>query len=970
MKTLSAIFLYLLCISSIAGQVVTTNPVLVTKDAGVISVIFDAAQGSAGLKDDAGPIYAHTGVITNLSTSSSDWKHVITDWPTSTNQSSVNLAKNKLTSLGNNKWKLTITPDIYSYYGITDASETVTKLAFVFRNADGSKTGKNADGSDIFVSVYAASALTVKLATPTSNTLMPLNTASTITANSSASANMALYIGATSSSNITATTPVAQSNGVTTLSSSYTFTTPGNYYVIATATTSGGSTASDTSYVCVPKIQPLADRPSGLKEGLTKNPDGSVTFCLSLGKSAPVSAFTRVFILGDFNNYKLDNNYLMNLQADNTTYGTDVNFYWLTVSGLDASKEYAYQYYVDGLAGTNAVRVGDPYAEKILDPANDKYIGSSIYPNLKLYPSALTSGILSCFTINSSNYNWQYSSSFNPPLQSQLTIYEMLFRDFTSEKSVQAAISKLDYLKELGVNAVELMPIMEFDGNDSWGYNPNFYFATDKAYGTKADYQQFVDECHKRGIAVILDIVFNHTWGLSPYCLVYWDAANGRPAAANPYYNALAPHPYSVGNDINHTYAPVKAWLSRALKFWLTEYKVDGFRFDLSKGLTQTASNGGAVNPNATLNCSTYDQSRIDNIKTYVDAVKSTNPKAYAILEHFCDDAEENALAAYDSTMLWRNVSYAFQQAAMGYVDGSDFSRLASSSQSGGAVKLPTNRVAYAESHDEYRMGYKAITWGVTDVKDTTNVMKQLAVCGAFAFLSPGPRMMWEFGELGANYNSKGSNGSDNITSAFPAEWGFLNIPARKALHDNYQKILNLRLKYPSLFSNPTSWSWQVSASDWSAGRNVYLTDGKTSAVVLGNFTGTGAVSASAPFDKTGIWYELLTGDSINVTATPMTIALPEFGLKIYTNIRITPAPVDTATQKTVLIFPNPVEDMMYISGAPANSVQISDVNGRLVVVKDIENNRVNVSMLQTGMYLGKVFFRDGTTKAIKICKR
>ena len=101
-----------------------------------------------------------------------------------------------------------------------------------------------------------------------------------------------------------------------------------------------------------------------------------------------------------------------------------------------------------------------------------------------------------------------------------------------------------------------------------------------------------------------------------------------------------------------------------------------------------------------------------------------------------------------------------------------------------------------------------------------------------------------------------------------------------------------------------------------------------------------------------------------------MTVALPEFGLKIYTNVRITPAPVDTTTQKTVLIFPNPVEDTMCISGALANSVQISDVNGRLVVVKDIENNRVNVSMLQTGMYLGKVFFRDGTTKAIKICKR
>jgi len=961
-------FLVSLYITGIlSAQVVTTTPVIITKDAGAITVVFDASQGNAALKDYAGPIYAHTGVITSSSTSSTDWKHVVTDWPSSTNQSSVNITKNRLTSLGNNRWQLSVTPDIDAYYGITNPTEVVKQLAFVFRNADGSLVGRNADGSDILIPVYQ-SGLTVKIANPTFNTLVPLNSTISIAANASISGNMALFVGTASTSDITSTPPVAQANNATTLSSDYTFATPGNYYIIAT-TTANGSTSSDTSYVCVPKNQNLADRPSGLKEGITKNRDGSVTFCLSLGKNVPVSSSTSVFLLGDFNRYRLDNSYQMNLQSENKTYGTDVNFYWLTVNGLDPTQEHAYQYYIDGLTGVTPIRVADPYCEKILDPNNDQYISSTVYPNLKSYPFGLTSGVLSCFTLEPTTYTWQYSSTFTPPLQSQLTIYEMLLRDFTSEGTVKAAIGKLDYLKELGVNAVELMPVMEFDGNNSWGYNPNFYLAPDKAYGTKADYQQFVDECHKRGIAVILDIVLNHTWGLSSYCMVYWDAANNRPAATNPYYNGLAPHPYFVGNDINHTYAPVRAWLSRALQFWLTEYKADGFRFDMTKGFTQTQSNGGAANPNATLNCSTYDQSRIDNLKMYIDAVKSVNPKAYTILEHFCDDAEENALAAYDSTMLWRNVSYAFEQAAMGYVSGSDFSLLASKSQSGGQVSLPTNRVAYAESHDEYRMGYKAITWGISEVKDTTNVMKQLAVCSAFIFLSPGPRMMWEFGEQGANYNSKDAGGN-NIMSPMAAEWKYLDIPARKALHDVYAKVLNLRLKYPSLFSNPTGWNWQVSLNDWSSGRRVYLTDGTVSAIVLGNFTGTGAISTAAAFDKAGTWYDLISGDSLVVNNTSMPVTLPQFGLKIYTNIRITPAPKDTTTTRNITFFPNPVNDVLSVSGGTVQSAQIADMSGRIVAGRRTKANEIELSGLSSGIYVGKIFFTDGTYRVIKICKR
>jgi len=97
------------------------------------------------------------------------------------------------------------------------------------------------------------------------------------------------------------------------------------------------------------------------------------------------------------------------------------------------------------------------------------------------------------------------------PENARLSIYELLIRDFTEEGTYKAVQEKLEYLKRLGVNTIELMPVSEFEGNSSWGYNPNFYFAPDKYYGTSESLKQFIDECHKNGIAVIMDIVHSHT---------------------------------------------------------------------------------------------------------------------------------------------------------------------------------------------------------------------------------------------------------------------------------------------------------------------------------------------------------------------------------------------------------------------------------------------------------------------------
>ncbi|MEG9512339.1 hypothetical protein LZ318_01565, partial [Saccharopolyspora indica] len=120
--------------------------------------------------------------------------------------------------------------------------------------------------------------------------------------------------------------------------------------------------------------------------------------------------------------------------------------------------------------------------EKILDPVNDPFIPSVTYPSLKPYPTGKTTGIVSIVQTAKPQYNWQVPA-FSKPDKQKLVIYELLVRDFTAAQNWQTLKDTLGYIKRLGVNAIELMPFSEFEGNNSWGYNPIFYFAPDKAYG-------------------------------------------------------------------------------------------------------------------------------------------------------------------------------------------------------------------------------------------------------------------------------------------------------------------------------------------------------------------------------------------------------------------------------------------------------------------------------------------------------
>src|SRR5688572_394769 len=148
-------------------------------------------------------------------------------------------------------------------------------------------------------------------------------------------------------------------------------------------------------------------------------------------------------------------------------------------------------------------------------------------------------------------------------------------------------IDMLFYFKKLGINAIELMFVMEFNGNESWGYNFTFMFALDKYYGTKNKFKEFIDKCYQIGIVVIFDIVMNYQDVFNMFVIFDFDFINFKLIVYNLMFNVIVIYLFSVFFDLNYDSSYMKNYLDIVNYYWLKEYKIDGYQFDLSKGFTQ-----------------------------------------------------------------------------------------------------------------------------------------------------------------------------------------------------------------------------------------------------------------------------------------------------------------------------------------------------------------------------------------------
>ncbi|MGM0744832.1 MAG: alpha-amylase family glycosyl hydrolase, partial [Bacteroidota bacterium] len=511
-----------------------------------------------------------------------------------------------------------------------------------------------------------------------------------------------------------------------------------------------------------------------------------------------------------------------------------------------------------------------------------QYIDESIYPNMPQYPHGLTEDAVTVIEPGSEEYEWQIPD-FERPAKEELVVYELLLRDFVEESSFEVLTDTLDYLENLGVNAIELMPVSEFSGNLSWGYNPVFHGALDKAYGSKDSFKRFVDEAHSRGIAVLLDVVYNHAEGNSPLIRIYGSDRNSNPL--------IGPgHAYNVFNHLNHDHPYIQYWLDRMNRYWLEEYNVDGFRFDLSKGFASNVSNRSLLDG--------YNPERIANLKRMSDEMWSVESDAYVILEHLGENTEEAELSDY-GMMLWGKHNGEYSEASMGYSDGSDFSGVYYRNRGWSNSHL----IGYMESHDEQWIMFRNLNFG-NDLNDNHNIteldvaLNRQKLTGSFFFTIPGPKMIWQFGELGygggpgeclkpGDPNSDGDclTSDPGRTDEKPIRWEYYEDESRYRLYRTWSELLRLRKSSPVFSSVETEFESSLGGGiKW-----IRLQHEDMDAVIVGNFSVLFR-DATVDFTQQGEWHEFVTGNSLDVGNVRQTFNLAPGEVRIYTSEFVEPA--------------------------------------------------------------------------------
>lgn len=881
-------------------------------------ITMDATKGNKGLQGFAGPVYVHIGVITNLSANSSQWQYAPFAWGSTG-------AASQATAAGTNKWTYTIN-NIRTFFNVP-AGETILKVAILFRDGPGNIKQANSDGSDMFIPVYAAGEFAVRFTSPfmqpTYNMVPePINvsipTAIPVTAVSSKNATLTIrYDG----------TQIGTASAAQTVSGTANVTTECQHLITVEADDNGIFKRDTVNFSIVPASYPTGARPTGLKDGITYENNNTEAVLILY---APLK--NKVSVVGDFNNW---------LQTCDGLLKKDGDYFWTRITGLTPGANYRYQYIVD-----DTTRVADPYSELVLDPNNDQYISATTFPNMPVYPTGKTTGgFVGVLTPGEAAYNWT-SNSYVRPDKKDLMIYELLMRDFTATQSWQTLKDTLNYIKNLGFNAIEIMPFNEFSGNNSWGYNPLYYMAPDKAYGTKNALKAFIDAAHSMGIAVIQDVAFNQADQPSPLVWMWWNKALNRPAANNPYFYETDQHPFGVFYDFNHNTEATKYHVSRFIRHWLTEYKIDGFRWDLSKGFTNQncAGNQGCWDA--------FNQDRINILQRYYDSMQVVSNGSYCILEHFATSAEDAELARR-GMLLWGNMNYNFTGNVKGVSTEADinnaFWRNRTSWNAGDLTDKPA-LITFAESHDEERVIYNTLNSsntntsnsGVHNPRDLNTALRRTEAMAAILMAIPGPKMIWQFGELGYDYSINSNGGRTNPK---PVRWDYFQELNRRRIYETYAAMTKLRKQKPLAFRSPTL------AAGTSLGTNlvkiVIVDHFDLKYVVIANFDVVEQNPAVA-FPANGTWYDYTNGGTISVSGNSQNITLAPGQFKVFLDQNISGGVITTAIRDVVAnsnefklsVYPNPIQQTSTVryelpkSGKV--SIQLMNIQGQVMASKNM----------------------------------
>jgi 1,4-alpha-glucan branching enzyme len=580
---------------------------------------------------------------------------------------------------------------------------------------------------------------------------------------------------------------------------------------------------------------------------------GTATFFLT----APFKP--AVHLVGDFNDWDPR---ATPMQSDGQ------GLFWATVPVQGRSR---YQFVVTMDGSGEQVWVADPYAREIIwDAWGPKAVLADDPP-----------------------FPWHDQDWQRPPLR-DLVVYELCVRDFAGARAAEgnrygrfaSVQARLDHLARLGVNAIELMPISEFPGDSSWGYNPVFYMAPKSVYGRPPELKALIDTAHHRGIAVILDMVFNHAWGDHPYYRMYpplFDPGGTMLPDLNPFFHHHHnTHANSWGGvDWDHHSPYTLAYMQGVVRFWLEEYHLDGFRFDWVGGveydpwqphrdcfapfcgIAPIARAARAAAPTCYLIGEYWPIQGTNHRKTAARLVWET--EVNAVWNGFFHHVLENCLFQnweWERQDVWR---------AFGYFRAEGF-------------EWADQIVNYVVSHDELRPEYEIQFYkphvqlfnptAAVGFANRWELAMQKARLGLVLLMTmPGVPMLFAGQEFGED--------CPRTIDFWPLDWGKLETEAGQVQFDFYRRMVALRHTHPALRSDHIEF-YPDDFRRFKVLRYKRWDDAGDMVVVAVNFDCVPQpVGLGFPHD--GIWREALSGEQIKVQGHWRDFVVPPWSALVLT---------------------------------------------------------------------------------------
>jgi 1,4-alpha-glucan branching enzyme len=447
-------------------------------------------------------------------------------------------------------------------------------------------------------------------------------------------------------------------------------------------------------------------------------------------------------------------------------------------------------------------------------------------------------------------YIWKHDDQPLPADQA-LVIYELHVGDFSGGESdpnprgqYKHVVEKLDYLVDLGINAIELMPVKEYPGDHSWGYNPRYFFATESSYGTTDQLKHLIDECHGKGIRILMDGIFNHSEAESPLTQIdhdYWYHHDPRDPDNNwgPEFNY---EHYDENLDVK----PAWKFVGDVVRFWINEYHIDGIRYDAARQIAnydfmhwivaetkQTAS----MKPFYNVAEHIPETSSITNIDGPMDGCWHDS-FYHCVVEHICGDT-------FDLERL-KDVLDAKRQGFVG----------------------TTNVVNYLTNHDH---DHVMAELGDRQIFDQA-AFKRAKLGAVLLMTAMGVPLIWmgeEFGE----YKHKTIDQSK-------IDWALLSNELNRGLLEYYKGLINLREHNHALYTENIEFFHEN--PDTKVLAYTRWNDEGSRVVVVANFSDQFIGGYTVPnFPKNGTWHEW-TGDyDVESGDNNILIDLPEYEAKV-----------------------------------------------------------------------------------------